>query len=367
MKNLLALLIISLLFFAACQSEEPVQEERQIPVNVYSARPDTISKYIKLTGSVTGENDAMVYSKVSEKLDKIYVKPGQSVSAGQVLAVQYNAVLRQMVDMAKTALKSARTQYDFVNKDFERMSGLYDQKALSQQQFEQLKTQRETAASAVEQAELQLQQAEENYQNSFIKAPFAGVVGAVMFEEDQMVPAGMPVVQVVSPSAMKSKLKISTSDISAVKAGQQVEVKFPSVPDKVYKAKVTNINYAVDPITNLLEIEVQLLNPDQAVKSGIFGQFLIETSRHEGIIAVPEYALMQRTEIIINKNTGIQETVKKYFVYVVEENTAVLKEVKTGINSEGRYEITGGLKEGDKVIVVGQNVIRDGQKVKIVE
>ena len=76
---------------------------------------------------------------------------------------------------------------------------------------------------------------------------------------------------------------------------------------------------------------------------------------------------MQRTEIKVNKKTGIQKTMKKYFVFAVENGLAKLKEVKTGINSDGRIEILKGLKNSDTVIVVGQNVVRDGQKVKIVD
>jgi RND family efflux transporter MFP subunit len=271
------------------------------------------------------------------------------------------------VDLAKANVKTATAQYELLSQDFERMSGLYDQKALSQQQYDQIKTQKENAETGLEQARLQLDQANENYQNSFIKAPFDGVVGAVFFEQDQMVPAGLPVVQIVSPDEMKSKLQVSGKDISSISIGQPVVVKFPSITGKEYKGKVVNINQAIDPVSNLLEIEVRLLNPDKQIKSGIFGEFLIETVTKQGIIVVPENALMQRTEIAVNKKTGMQETIKKHLLYTVENGMATLKEVKTGIRSDGRIEIMEGLSSGDTVIVVGQNIVRDGQKVRIIE
>ncbi|MEJ2618109.1 MAG: hypothetical protein P8Z35_24340, partial [Ignavibacteriaceae bacterium] len=119
--------------------------------------------------------------------------------------------------------------------------------------------------------------------------------------------------------------------------------------------------------SNLLEIEVQLMNPDNRIKSGIFGEFLIEAATKKGTIVLPENSLLQRTEIIVDKKTGVQKTMKKYFVFTVENGMSKLKEVKTGINSDGRIEILNGLKNADTVIVVGQNVVRDGQKVKIVD
>ncbi len=366
-KYLLALLIFSQLFFTSCKHEEEVQEEKSIPVNVYTIQPDTISSYIKLTGSIIGENDAVVYSKISEKLEKIFVKPGQSVYKDEVLAVQYNAILEQSVDLAKAALKTAHAQSELVKQDFERMGELYKQKAVSPQQYDQAKAQKETAEAGLEQANLQLQQANENYQNSFIKAPFNGIVGAVFFEQNQMVPAGQPVVQIVTPNSMKSKLQISSKDISSVSVGQNVLINFPSMPGREYKGKVVNINHAINRLSNLLEIEVRLINPDKRIKSGIFGEFLITTSTKKGTIVLPENSLMQRTEIVVDKKTGIQKTIKKHFVFAVENGAAKLKEVKTGINSDGRIEIMNGLKSSDTVIVVGQNVVRDGQNVKIVD
>ena len=366
-KKIFGLLIFGILLVNACTDTDTVQEEKLIPVKIYKVQPAKISSYIKLTGSVTGENDADVYSKISEKLETIFVKPGQKVNSGQVLAVQHNVTLKQSVDLAKTAVKTAQAQYDLVNNDFERMNELFKQRAVSQQQFDQIKTQKETAETSLDLAKLQLEQSDENYQNSFVKAPFAGIVGAIFFEEGQMVPAGQPVVQVVSASSMKSKLKVPSKEISYLSVGQSVDIKFPSINGKEYKGKVVKINHAIDQVSNLLEIEVQLLNPDKEVKSGIFGEFFIEISNKDGIIAVPENALMQRTEIIVNKQTGVQQSEKKYFLFAVEKGFAKLKEVKTGINSDGRIEIVNGLSNKDTVIVVGQNIVRDGQKVKVVE
>ena len=366
-KHITAILIFCAFFAASCNKEEEVQEDKAVPVNIYIVQPDTISSYIKLTGSIIGENDAIVYSKISEKLYKFFIKPGQRVAADEVLAVQYNALLEQSVELAKAALKTAQAQYELVSQDFERMGKLYKQKAVSPQQYDQAETQKKTAEAGLEQAKLQLEQANENYQNSFIKAPFDGVVGAVFFEKNQMVPAGQPVVQIVSPEAMKSKLQISSKDISAVSIGQMVLIKFPSIPGKDYSGKVNNINHAIDRLSNLLEIEVQLLNPDKRIKSGIFGEFLIKTKTKKGTIVLPENSLMQRTEILVDKKTGIQKTMKKHFAFTVKNKSAKLIEVKTGINSDGRIEIVDGLKNSDSVIVVGQNVVRDGQKVKIVD
>ncbi len=366
-RPFLALLITALLFQVSCKKNGETVEEKVIPVKIYEIRPDTISSYIKLTGSVTGENDAVVYSKISEKLERVYVKPGQQVTSGEVLAVQYNAVLKQSVDLAKAAVKTAQAQYDLVSHDYKRTEELFRQKAVSPQQYDQMKTQKQTAEAALEQAKLQLEQADENYQNSFVKAPFAGIIGAVFFERDQMVPAGQPVAQVVNPNAMKSKLQVSSKDIPIVSSGQKVKIKFPSVPGRDYTGEVSGLNHAINKSSNLLEVEVRMTDPDEQVRSGIFGEFLIETAVKKGIMVIPETSLIRQTEMAVDKQTGMQLTVKKHFVFAVENGKAKLKEVKTGINNDGRIEIISGLKKADSIIVVGQNIVREGQKVKIVE
>lgn len=366
-KIILILTVLNLLLLSACKKQEEVNNDTSIPVNIYIIRPDKIVSFIKLTGSVTGGNDAIVYSKISEKLDKVFVKPGQKVPEGMVLAVQYNALLKQSVELAASAVKTARANYELTDKNFSRMEELFKQKALSPQQYDQIKAQKKTAEAGLEQAKLQLQQANETYQNSFIKAPFSGIIGAVFFERDQMIPAGQPVVQIVGLGSMKSKLQISGKDIASVSIGQPVAINFPAIPDKEYKGKVAAVNHSLDRLSNLLEIEVQLLKPDKNIKSGMFGEFRIETSNKNGTIVLPENSLMQRTELAVDKNTGIQKTIKKHFVFAVNNGSAKLKEVKTGISSNGRIEIVRGLNVNDTVIVVGQNIVRDGQKVKIVD
>lgn len=367
MKRTILLVVLFGLFFSACSSESEQTVEKPIPVKIYKVKPESISKFIKLTGAVTASNDAVVFSKITEKLVKINVNPGDNVSAGQVLAVQYNTSLEQGVKLAEAALKSAEATLKLVNQESERVTKLFQQKAASQQQYDQAVSQKETAEAAFEQAKLQIAQERERYDNSFIKAPFAGVVAAFYYENNQMVPAGTAVAQVVGKNGIKAKLKVSSKDIPLIKSGQPVKVSFPSIPDQTYNGSVVNINQAVDPVTRLLEIEVQITNPDSRVKSGIFGEFLIDVVSKENTMVIPETASLQQTEIIINKETGMQQTVKKYYVFLVKNNKAELKEIKAGIINDGRMEILNGLQISDNVVVVGQNIVREGQTVNVIE
>lgn len=368
MKKYFVLLTVSFLFtLIGCSKEEEKKEEKSVPVKVFAVRNDRIENAIKITGSISAGEDVYVPAKVTERIEKIYVKPGDRVYKGQTIAVQYNAIFKQGVEAAETAVKSVEAQAKLVAQDYERMKKLFDQKAISQQQYDQIKTQYDATQFSVEQAKVQLLQAKEQFDNSFVKAPFAGIAASIMVENNQMIIAGTPVVQVINPSSMKAKIKIPSADIKGIFKGQNVKISFPSIPDKNYLGTIAQIDQAVDPITKNLQVEVLLKNPDNFIKSGMFGEFFIETKIKENSIVIPENAVQSRTEVAIDRETGLQKSIKKHFIFVVKNGIAHLTEIKIGISNNGRIEVSSGLNDGDVVVVVGQNIVKSGDKVKIIE
>lgn len=368
MKKLFLVSAIFLIFiFTSCEEETKQKNEKVVPVKVFNAKLDNIENFVKATGTITAGEDVIVYSKVSEKIISIFVKPGDRISQGQNIAVQYNALFKQSVDASETAVKSAQAQFNLALQEFTRIKNLYEQKAISSQQFDQIKTQYESAELGLQAAKVQLQQAKEQFDNSFIKAPFSGVVASLYIEKNQMLPAGLPVAQIINSNSMKAKVKIPASEISGIFKGQSVSIEFPSLPDQLFEGIVSEIDQAVDPISKNLQVEVSLNKPNSEIKSGMFGEFLIKTSIKDNSIIVPENAIQSRTEVKIDRETGTQKSIKKYFVFVINNEKADLVEVKTGINSDGRIEILSGLKVGDTIIVVGQNIVKTGDKVKIID
>ncbi len=358
---------IIILMLAGCSKQKEENVQKTVPVKIFKVQAGKISKYIRVTGSVTAEEDVIVYSKVAERVEKIYIKPGQKVVKDQVLAVQKNEILKQGLEISNSLLKTAEAQAKLASEDFERMSKLFLEKAISRQQYDQIKTAKETTEHTFNQAKSGYEQAKEQYENSFVKAPFDGTAAAVYVEENQMINIGQPVVQVLSSSKMKAKVNLTGEDIQNVKVGQKVLIKFPSLPGEEFDGRVEKINSSIDQMSKALEVEISFLTGDKRLKSGMFGEFLIETQNHNSSLVVPETALLPQTEVKINKETGLQNPVKKYFLFVVQNGTAKLKEVNTGIVNDGQIEIIKGLNNGDMVIIVGQNIVKEGQSINIIE
>jgi membrane fusion protein (multidrug efflux system) len=365
--RLLSLLSLIALLLTGCSQKAEENTAKTVPVRIYQVKSESISSYIYATGSVEGDEDVIVYSKVSERVEKVNIRPGQAVEKDQILVEQKNEIAKQGFEIAQAALKTAEAHSKLAAIDFERMSKLHSEKAISPQQYDQAKTAKETAEHAFEQARSMAEQAREQLDHCLIRAPFAGVAAAVYVEKNQTIAAGQPVVQIVSPSKMKAKVYLTGADIQQVRIGQRVQIQFPTLPGREFTGRVDKINTAIDQTTKTLEVEIGFLSNDKRITSGLFGEFSIETLKNTDRLVIPETALIPQTEIRINRETGLQNTVKRFFLYVIENRTAHLKEVKTGIANNGQIEITNGLALGDSVIIVGQNIVKDGQPVNVIE
>lgn len=365
--RLLTLLSLIAILLAGCSQKAEETAAKTVPVKIYVVKSESISSYVRATGSVEGDEDVILYSKVSDQVEKVNIRPGQAVQKDQILVEQKNEIFRQGLEIAHAALKTAEARAKLAVVDFARMSKLNSEKAISPQQFDQAKIAKETAELALDQARSMDEQAREQFEHSLIKAPFDGVAAALYVEKNQTIAAGQPVVQIVSRSNMKAKVHLTGTDIQQVKIGQRVLIQFPTIPDKEFSGRVDKINTAIDQTSKTAEVEIGFLSNDKRITSGMFGAFSIETQNNPDRLVIPETALIPQTEIRINRETGLQTTVRKFFLYEIENSTARMREVKTGIANNGQIEITNGLARGDSVIIVGQNIVKDGQPVHVIE
>ncbi|GAK55687.1 efflux transporter, RND family, MFP subunit [Candidatus Vecturithrix granuli] len=366
------LMAVCVLFMLSGCRRSPEQEveaqkiETAVPVMVYVTQPTSISRYIKLTGGLEAENEALVLSKSGERIDKVLVKIGDEVAVDQVLILQSHQILQQGIAQAEAALRAANAQYEQARRDYARIQQLFQEKISSKQQFDQAQTQLKAAKSSVEQASALVKQAIEQYENSVVKAPIAGTVAMIFYEEGQIAPVGQPVIKITHTSAVKAKLYVPEIDLAAIEIGQQAIATFPAFPDLEFVGEITRLDEAVDPQKRALGIEVRIDNSHPLLRSGLFGQFLIETERHENALTITDTAVMPQTEIKLD-TLGKQTSFTTYYVYVVENERVQKREVTPGIYARGQIEIISGLSAGEAIVVVGQNIVKEGDLVKIVE
>jgi RND family efflux transporter MFP subunit len=258
-------------------------------------------------------------------------------------------------------------RHEQVKQDYERYQRLFEEKAVSQQQWEKIRSSMQEADASLAQLKAAYSTSQEQYQNTFIKAPFDGIVGSFMFDEGEMIQMGQPVVQIVNIDLMKAKLYIPDVHMNRIQPNQLVYGKFPGLEEQKFTGRIQRIDPAIDPMSRTIQVEVLFSNENRSLKSGMYGLFQIEMNRRSNTFVVPDNSIITKTEVKINPETGATYTDKTYFLYIVKGDSAELVQVDTGIESYNRMEIISGLTEGDKVIIVGQKVVKPGNKVLIIE
>jgi len=366
MINMRMIVLLVMLVGLSCRQQAEMPRQEPIPVKVYVVREDSLSQYLSLTGGLEAAREALLYSKVTEKMRAIHVSVGQSVTTGQLLGQQENEIFLQQMKQAEAAYQAAEVQYRLVKKEYDRMAQLYQENAISAQQFDQVSSQLEQVDAQRNQARAAYQLARQQYENTFFRAPFSGTVAAIYFDVDDMVPAGQPVFRLLTPGAMVAILHVPERYFQRIHVGQQVLARFPAIPGQTFQGYIFRMDSAIDPLSRTFEIRVAITDARRKLTSGLYGEFSIELQRATRTLVVPKNALLSRTEVVINPRTGTSEYRKRYYVFVVKNGTAVSRSVEPGIESNDRVQIRTGLTAGDSLIVVGQKLVKEGFPVRIV-
>jgi cobalt-zinc-cadmium efflux system membrane fusion protein len=206
------------------------------------------------------------------------------------------------------------------------------------------------ARAQLDHARANLQLARSAYGDSFVMAPFNGVVTARNVNPGEMASNTAPVVSLVNLDRAVVKATASEDLINELKQGQQVQVKVPAVSQKPFTGVITNISPAMDPIAKAFAIKVEIDNPDYKLKPGIFAEVLLNSG--------PGRALMVPREAVVKDSD-------KDVVWVVEDGIAVRRGVKAGASQGKKVIILEGVKEGDQVVISGQDDLKDGAAVRI--
>ena len=121
---------------------------------------------------------------------------------------------------------------------------------------------------------------------------------------------------------------------------------------KNYKGKITKSSQAVDLSTRTMAVEVEIVNPDASLKPGMFSTIVFITDKKKDAAMIPD-------QVVISDEEGS-------FVYIINPDTSVTKKyVKTGMKMDNNIEILSGISKNDKIVVVGQTLVKDKMKVKL--
>lgn len=310
-----------------------------------------------LTGDILPDQQANIFTKVNGNIEKIYVDIGSRVSQNQVLALIDTTIYIQNVKQAKASLMQAEANYQNAKLTFERNKKLLEQKMISQQDLDNSKAAFDISIAQKQAADAVYNNAVTQLNYCRITAPFSGIITKRMYDQGSYVSSSagsQSSVLFILAKADKLKMVVNMPERSVPNLSkvQEITIKADAVKDKEYKGKITKTSQAIDLSTRTMAVEVEILNPDQALKPGMFATVVFVTDKKPNAEMLP-------LQVVLNDEAG-------NFIYTMNPDTTVSKKyVQTGIKMDNNIEIVSGITKEDKIVVVGQTLIKDKMKVKI--
>lgn len=320
-------------------------EEKLPLVNTLTAKKELFNHYLELQGDVSTKQNVLIYPEMAGTLQKVYVKEGDKVSRGQILATIDDGGM-------SSQLSQLKSQADLAKTTFERQERLWNQNIGSEIQFLQAKTNYEAAENMVSQAQSQLGK-------STIRAPFSGIIDNVIKDQGTVVAPGQgsEVFRIVNLSDMYIEVEVPETYIGSVSKGKEALVYFPVLGDSII-TKIRETGNFINPSNRSFEVEIPVPNKEGKIKPNLSAKVNINDYTNEDAILIP-------TSIISENAEGEQ------YVFVAEEpnadGEALVKRsvITTGKTQGANIEVLSGLADGNQIIKEGARSVKDGQKVKI--
>lgn len=326
-----------------------------------------LAKKVEANGEIFATELINIGTQVSGQIKKLYVKLGDSVKQGDIIAeiddkTQKNSVENKKAQLLiyKAKLDSAKVAYEIAKSQFERESELFKNKATSKQDFENTKNKLAIASSTIKELNAQISQAQAALDTAQIDlsytkilAPKDGVVVSVLVEEGQTINANQStptIVYIADLSSMKLKMQIAEGDITKIKVGTKVEYSILSELDRKFKAVVSSI----DPALTTLSDGRYSSNSSSANAVYYYAQSIVQNK--DGLLRIgmstQNSLLIQEVEdAIIVPSVAIKKDGKNHFVNVLKADNSVEKRVVSiGISDGINTQILNGVSENDEII-----------------
>lgn len=313
-------------------------------ITTFKAEPEVFNHVLELQGNVTTKNLLTVMPEYNGILTNVYVKEGDNVKKGQILAKIDDGGLSQQVAQLKIQSELAKTTY-------ERQKRLWEQNIGSEIQFLQAKSTFESQQEAVNQLNQQLLK-------TVVTAPFSGTIDEIITEQGSVVGAGQtPLMQLVNLDKMYIETEVPERYVSDVTKGKNVTVNIP-VLGKTIETQVRQAGDIINPANRTFKIEVAIPNDNKMIKPNLTARLKINDYTSEEAILIPQSVVSENAE-------GEQ------YVYIVADKnldgigTAKRMIIETGKTQGDIIEVLKGIDAGAEIIKEGARSVRDGQSVQV--
>jgi membrane fusion protein (multidrug efflux system) len=390
--TLSSLLVLSPLVWTACSTADGKTKDREpaalaMAVSPVAAVEQPIARFIRVTGTLTAEEQADVAAETAGRVVSTPVERGTKVSQGAELiklsSIETDASVKEAeanaaqiearlaltssgsFDVSKVPeVANARAAFALAESEFGRIEKLLAERVVSQSEYDQRKTQVEAARQQLESAK---NGAEQQYQalqsararvtlarkaasDTVVRAPFSGLVAERLVSTGDYVTRGMKVAQVVRITPLRIELTVPEQFVADVKVGQPVSFSVDAFSGRTFEGKVGYVSPSLRADQRALTVEAVVPNSNGELKPGMFATALIQQPNKVQAVLAPSKAV----RVVAGTSR----------VFVIAGDHVDERIVTTGQALDPLVEITTGLKSGERVATENVTQLVDGIKVK---
>ena len=311
----------------------------RVPVAVAEVRRGVVEAYYRGSTNLTAAEEAVVVARTLGVVEALFVEEGDVVEAGQPLAQLETERLRLEVARSRTQLANLRAAY-------ERAERLNASQMISPTEYDAARFGYQTELTNLRLREYELREAT-------IRATIGGVITRRHIKVGHTLNQNAPAFEMKRLDSIEAELNVPEREIQRIRPGQFSRVIVDALPDDGFEGEVTRVAPEVDPTSGTFRVTVTLDNTDGRLKPGMFGRVDVRTDVRPNALLTPLEAVVTLRD--------------RSSVFVVSDDVAERRQVTTGYVSDGNIEILSGAREGEQVVMTGQDGLRDGTRVSIVE
>ncbi len=324
-------LLLTTLLWSCSKEEQSATPLPTIPVKTTRAESGSIHVVREFAGGLIGVSQADLHARVAESVEKLPFAIGDRVKEGDVVVYLNKGGSSSRYFQAQATFENAR-------KNFNKMKNLYEQKAISESEFDD-------ASSRFEVARADFQNAREQVE---ITSPISGRLVELNVEVGDVPKLGKVIARVARTDTLRMVFGVPQNLVDKFRLGMPGELTV-SLDTAVYPCAVSKIASAADPETRTFDIEISIPNKAKLLQPGTFAKASFIVDEKPGVVTIPQRALLSEEGI--------------YSVFVVENDTAYSRTVTVGIQNDVNAEIVSGVAAGEEVVQLGQAFLSDGYPI----
>lgn len=329
-----ALLTTSYLTLTLCLMAIGRAEVPAVPVVIEKAQSSTMIKTLNAVGYIHAHRSALIRAKSSDRIDEIAVTEGNEVKQGQLL-MQFD----DKVELAQ--LKFAKLTHKVKQADLSRMEKLIAKNVVASVKLPEAQQSVVLSMVDVEKAELGLE-------NTRVRSPFDGVLGAILVEPGDTPSADETLTTIYAVNPVQVRFRVPQRKLAGLLVGLPVNVWSATHSERLHAGRIVFISPALDPETKSIEVKA-VLDDSEDLLPGMFVSLAVEIQRIDNAVTVPDQSLVA--------------TPDGFIVIVAKAGKAQMVPVEIGLRDGEQVQITKGLETGDDVVIEGQLKLHGGMAI----